>query len=179
MSKPKLIILNGFAGSGKSTVARKYIAEHPLALLVEGDELIVNLGQWMQHEAEARDAIFGLTKVLIQTHLASGRDVVLPYLVTKHSHIHAFEEIAKQCSADYFNFLLFNEKDVAIARLMERGTWGEAGLDPLTEQDMPTVVNLYDRMEAQLEHQHNVVIIHQLGRDLEQTYTEIVKHLEV
>ena len=44
METTKVILLNGFAGAGKTTLARKYIDSHPLSIVIEGDELIVNIG---------------------------------------------------------------------------------------------------------------------------------------
>lgn len=174
MSKSNLIVLNGFAGSGKSSIAKRYIKDHPLALVIEGDELIVNMGHWVDHEPEARRIIFELTKSLASTHLAQGYDVVLPYLVTSASHITKFEQLAQEADARFYNFLLFNEKESAIHKLMERGTWGEAGLDPLGDKDMPVISDLYDRMEKQLESQKSVIVVHQAGLTEEDSY-KIIK----
>lgn len=177
MREARLIVLNGFAGSGKSTIGRRYIKENPLALLVEGDELIVNVGQWLENEPKARDLVLELTKSLASTHLSKGYDVVIPYLVTKASHIDVFREIAANHNADFFNFLLFNEKDTAIERLLERGTWGEAGLDPLSDKDMPEIINLYDQMEVQLEAQKDAIKIAQKNRSIDDTYAAILEHI--
>jgi predicted kinase len=177
MGRQKLIILNGFAGSGKSTIGKRYIADNPLALLIEGDELIVNMGQWLEHEPKARENVFELAKSLLSTHLSRGYDVIIPYLVTSASHIDAFRQIATECGASSFNFLLFNERDVAVARLLERGTWGEAGLDPLGEKDMPEIISLYDQMEAQLEAQKDVIIIRQQSRSIDDTYAAILESI--
>jgi predicted kinase len=176
--QPKLILLNGFAGSGKSTIARQYITDHPLALAVEGDELIVNMGQWLANEDEARALTYELIQTMVHTHLSAGHDVVLPYLVVDHTHVAAFQAIAKKCSADFYSFLLHNEKKTAIAKLLERGSWGEAGTDPLSEKDMPVIHQIYDQMEAQLEHQKDSIVIPQQGSSIDQTYETLLKHLE-
>lgn len=176
MQKPKLILLNGFAGAGKSTIGKRYITDHPLALVIEGDELIVNLGNWLEREGEARELVYEMIKNLIVIHLSKGHDVVLPYLVTDSRHIKEFESMAADTNATFYNFLLFNEKEVAIKRLLERGTWGEAGTDPLSEKDMPEIERLYDVMEQQLEHQGAVIIIDQTGLSIDGTYAQIMRH---
>jgi len=81
MNSPKIILINGFAGSGKTTIARMYTDNHPLAMLIEGDELIVNIGGWLDNEPQARDLVFELSKKMLDTALSFGYDVVLPYLV--------------------------------------------------------------------------------------------------
>ena len=174
---PNFIILNGFAGSGKSSLGKKYIEEHPLGLLIEGDQIIVNMGDWLEHEAEARQNVFELTKSMASTILSRGYDVVVPYLVVDNSHISAFEQIATEHSARFFNFLLFNDQEEAVARLMERGTWGEAGLDPLSEKDLPEINELYSQMEAALEHQPGIIKIDQSGKTIDDSYAEILEHI--
>lgn len=177
MTKPNFILLNGFAGAGKSTIARRYIADHPLALVIEGDELIVNLGSWLAREGEARELVYEMIKSLLAIHLSKGHDVVLPYLVTDNCHIKEFESIASTTNATFYNFLLFNEKEVAVQRLLERGTWGEAGTDPLNEKDMPEIERLYDAMEQQLEHQDRVIVVDQSGLSIDETYGQIVRNI--
>lgn len=177
MHTPRLILLNGFVGAGKSTIAKKFINDNPLALLIEGDELIVNIGDWLANEPEARNMVYELTKAMVRTHLATGHDVVLPYLVTEQAHVQAFEKLATECTASFYNFLLHNDKETAIANLFRRGTWGEAGQEPLSEKDLPIAHELYTRMEQALEHQSNSILIMQSGRDEQSTYDEIKKHL--
>jgi predicted kinase len=173
MAQPNFILLNGFAGAGKSTIARRYIADHPLALVIEGDELIVNLGSWLEREGEARELVYEMIKSLLTIHLSKGYDVVLPYLVADNRHIKEFESIAANANATFHNFLLFNEKEVAVQRLLERGTWGEAGTDLLSEKDIPEIEKLYDAMERQLEHQDRVVVIDQSSLSIDETYQAI------
>lgn len=175
MQKPKLILLNGFAGAGKSTIGKRYIADHPLSLVVEGDELIVNIGSWLAREGEARELVYDMIKALLAMHLSKGHDVVLPYLVVDHRHIKEFEAIAASNNAVFYNFLLFNDKAVAVQRLLGRGTWGEAGTDPLSDKDMPEIERLHDAMEQQLEHQDGVIVINQSGLSVDDTYSRITR----
>lgn len=177
MRKPRVILLNGFASSGKTTIGKEYINEHPLALLIEGDELIVNIGQWLPHESESRVLIFELTKAMIAAHLASGHDVIVPYLVLDASHIVAFEAIAKQAGADFYEYMLFNGRETAIERLMKRGEWGEPGQDPITEKDKPVIEALYDTMESQLEHRKDTLKIVMDGKSVQAVYDELKSYL--
>ncbi len=82
MTKPKLILINGFNASGKTTIARKYIADHSLAMAVDTDGLVDGIGDWANHREEVGHLSFKLTKAIIRTYLPSGHDVVLPYIVT-------------------------------------------------------------------------------------------------
>ena len=170
MAKPKLILLNGFAASGKTTLAKKYIDEHPLALLIEGDELVVSMGQWLAHNDQARALVYELTKSMIDVQLQSGHDVILPYLVLDSDHAAQFRSIADRHNADFYNIYLYSNRSVAIDRLRRRGTWGEAGADPVGDKDMPKINELYDAMEQALQRQADVKTIDPNGRPADQTY---------
>lgn len=178
MSKPKVILLNGFAGSGKTTIARMYVDNHPLAIVIEGDELIVNIGDWLDHEDEARDLVFALTKEMLRTALRLGHDVIVPYLVTNPEEVADLEQIAKSSDSQFFEIYLATHKDHAIQRLLSRGTWGEAGLPPLTKDDAPRITELYNHMEAALKSRPNQTHIQvQEGSPME-TYQELVGYIQ-
>ena len=73
----RLIHLNGPPGAGKTSLARRYLADHPLALVVDIDDLRMNLGQWAARE-ESRLLARELAIALVDCHLSAGHDVVVP-----------------------------------------------------------------------------------------------------
>jgi predicted kinase len=178
MTKAKLIVLNGFAASGKTTIAKKYIAEHSMSMALEADAIVDNIGDWANHQEEVRQLTFELTKAMLRAYLPSGHDVVLPYLVTNAEEVQEFESIAKACEADYYEFVLHNERAEAIARLLKRGKWGEETSPPLTEKDMPEIENLMDRMESALKKRPHAIIIQLKGHDANTTYSQLLQRIK-
>lgn len=168
-TRPKLILLNGPAGIGKTTLARKYLEKHPLALSIEGDDLIVMMGQWLTHEDAARKYVFELVKVMARTHLQTGHDVLLPYLVTDAAHAAVFETLAKESGAEFFELVLLTDKEDAVQRLLERGTWGEADAPPITAKDRPVIEELYDKLMRALEQRPHAVKIVSVAGDIQRT----------
>lgn len=177
MTKPKLIVLNGFAASGKTTIAKQYIAEHSMAMALEADMLVDNIGDWTNHREEVRQIAFKLTKVMIQTYLPSGHDVILPYIITDAKEVQELEQIAAECGAGYYEFVLHNERYEAIARLLKRGKWGEATSPPLSEKDMPEIESLMDRMETALRMRPDAIKIQLKDQDLDVVYRQLLRHL--
>lgn len=169
-TQPKLIILNGFAGVGKTTIAKRYFNDHPLTLSIEGDEIIVMLGQWLTNEEKAREYVFALTKSMISTHLGYGRTVLLPYLLTNAHHAEEFGNIAAKQNAHFYEIFLSVNKEDAIDRLMARGVWGEAGTPPLTEKDLPIINNLYNTMVEETAKRPQTISMHPFRNDIDRTY---------
>ena len=177
MTKPKLILLNGPAGIGKTTIAQRYIDDHPLALSIGGDDIIVMLGQWLKHEDRAREIVFGFTLDMARTHLRAGHDVVLPYLVAHAEHADAFRRLSQECEADYFEVLLTTDRAESVKRMFERGTWGERGTDPLTDSDRSEVERLYDVVHGSVGERPNVLIIQSVKGDIDGTYSQLIDHI--
>jgi predicted kinase len=175
MTKPKLILLNGFNASGKTTIAKKYIADHSLAMAIEADSLVDNVGDWVNHRDEVQKLSFELTKAMVRAYLPSGHDVVLPYIVTDIREVEQFELIARDCDADYYEVILDNERADAIARLLERGRWGGATSPLITEKDLPVIEKDFVNMQAVVEKRPNTktILLKQDGPDV--TYRHLLE----
>lgn len=173
----KLILLDGFAGIGKTTLAHKYIAVHPLTMAIEGDEIMNMIGKWREHEPEARVIKLKHVTALIDSHLQTGNDVILPYLVTDASHIAQFEKMAQGHGATFYEIYLSTNKDDATKRLLDRGRWGEAGSKILTEDDIPNIESLYELMESELQKRPSAVHVESKDGESEKTYFALLKIL--
>ncbi len=89
--RPRLILLNGLPGVGKSTLAREYVAARPGTLNLDIDVLRTLLGGPWQETAELGRS---LALQIITAHLDSGHDVVVPQLVANPTQLARFEEAA-------------------------------------------------------------------------------------
>lgn len=81
---PRLIHLNGPSRVGKSTLARRYVDEHPGSLALDLDVLVGLIGGWRDDFSGALTMAREHGRTLARRHLRAGRDVVLPQLVTVH-----------------------------------------------------------------------------------------------
>jgi predicted kinase len=175
MKKPKLIILYGFASSGKTTLAKKYIDEHPLAIALEGDPIVSMMGQWRKYETEARELVFEHTKSIIKNHTKAGYDVLLPYLLANPTHAEIFEQLACKNDLSFYEIYLDIKKEEAIERLLERGVWGEEDSPKLTIDDVEEITNLYTTMEKTMSTRNNVTSITCKKGAIKETYQNLLE----
>jgi predicted kinase len=104
----RLIHLNGPPGIGKSTLARRYVADHPGVLNCDIDVLRTLIGGWESDFGGAGTLIRPAALALIETYLANGHDVVLPQMLIDPS------ELAR-CHAALERLLLERPNAVVIA----------------------------------------------------------------
>lgn len=177
MNMTTVILLNGFAAAGKSTIARKYINDNPLSLVIEGDELIINIGRWLEHEDEARSAVFTVVKAMVRTYLQTGHSVILPYFIADDRDVNEIAAIASECGADFNEFVLRSDQPEAIRNLKLRGTWGKAGLPLITTMDASAIEALYRRIVTELESRPQAKIVTMQENNPQGTYNQLVSLL--
>lgn len=103
---PRLIHLNGPSRVGKSTLARRYVDEHPGTLALDLDILAGLIGGWRQNFSAALGIARAHGRALATRHLCEGYDVVLPQLVTSYDRGPGFEEAARETGATYIEVAL-------------------------------------------------------------------------
>lgn len=168
----KLIMLNGAAAVGKTTIANRYAADHPLTLNFAGDVLIEMISDWRASETEARRSVFSMTLAAVEAYLKTEHDVIVQYLLVDPDHAEVFAQVAEQTSAAFYEIYLEVDKETAVRRLLQRGKWGEPHSPDLTDADIPEIEDLYDCMvEATAQRPHTISIPVREG-DIEGTYQQ-------
>ena len=118
MALPRLIHLNGPPGIGKSTIARRYAADHPGVLNLDVDRLRSFIGG--VGFLEAGEIVRPLGAALMTTHLEGGRDVVYPQLASDPAEVAGVERATRDGGGEYVGIVLTAEPDVVVRRFQDR-----------------------------------------------------------
>lgn len=122
----RLLHLNGPPGVGKSTVARSYAANNPMALALDADVIVSMIGGWRNDFWDTLPVARGLAAAMAREHLGNGFDVVLPQLVTAEEEIAPFLEAAADARATYTEVVLLADLPETLMRFSERSPAGDA-----------------------------------------------------
>jgi predicted kinase len=118
--EPKLILLNGNPGMGKTTLAQRYVDEHPMALNLDIDNIWIMMGQWQQSRPQSDILKRKYAHAIAAMHLAEGYDVIVPNLIESVDQYEAFAQIAGANNAVLKEVVLLSTEDDAIERCKTR-----------------------------------------------------------
>ncbi|NGN91686.1 ATP-binding protein [Nocardioides sp. KC13] len=122
----RLILINGMPGVGKSTLARRFAADHPGTLVCDIDLLRTYISGWRDDFIGAGARIRPAALGLIRGYLSEAGDVVLPQLFARVSELERFEQAARDAGAEFVEVMLEAVEDDALLRFHGR----DDGSDP-------------------------------------------------
>lgn len=117
----RLIHLNGPPGIGKSTLARRYVADHPGVLNCDIDVLRTLIGGWEDDFAGAGALIRPSALAMISAYLAAGNDAVLPQMLFSPEELVRFSRCATDVGAEYVERFVMDSADSSVVRFGRRG----------------------------------------------------------
>jgi predicted kinase len=115
-----LIHLNGAPGVGKSTIAGRYLVDHPGVLNCDVDRLRCLIGGWADDFSAVGAVVRPLALAMIGAHLAGGRDVLLPQMLADEAERARFRAVAVESGHRYVHILLQSRPGEARARFYGR-----------------------------------------------------------
>lgn len=181
--KPKLIILNGSLGIGKSTLAKRYGEEHPLTLVLDIDNVWAMLSHWRQEKELSAPLSKRMAIEMARTNLQAGHDVIIPQILQTTELADSFKKLAKDCNANYFEVLLNVSKEEAIRRFIKRGKeqgsptgFRPGGIIDTSGRELK-LAKMYDNMTEVVNSRPHVIKIEPVLGDIDGTYQDLIKKI--
>jgi predicted kinase len=173
-----LILLNGPPACGKSTLAQRYVDEHPLALNLDVDRVRRLLGRWRDERHAAGLLAREVALAAARTHLASEHDVVVPQLLGRLTFIEQLERLAGEVGATFHEIVLLDSPANVLRRHAERG---RAMADPPRAETRGSGVEdlsvMYDRLKAVIAARPGARIVHVGEGEVGLTYQAVLRNL--
>jgi len=180
----RLIHLNGPPGIGKSTLARRYVAEHPGVLNCDVDVLRTLIGGWQSDFGRAGALIRPAALAMVEAYLRNGHDVVLPQMLVDPAELARFERAAGNAGAQYVERVLMDPHGASVARFHRRGRlepeepWHEHVRSVVAAEGGDEVLAAYDvALERLLTERSDAVMVDSREGEIEATYRSLLETL--
>jgi|1186.fasta_scaffold781994_1 predicted kinase len=180
----RLMLINGAPSSGKSTLARLYVKDHPLALALDVDTVRSMLGGWLERPEQAGVAARCLALAMARVHLSSGWDVVVPQYLGRLEFILELEALADQVRAEFVEIALVSDPDDAVARFTRRMEQPEndehRGAAALQERSggLAALGEMYERLLQVIEARPSTRSVMTVDGAIELTYRRMLDHID-
>lgn len=180
---PRLVVLNGPPGCGKSTLAQMYVDDHPLSLNLDVDRVRSMIGRWRDNAHTAGLLARCVCLAAARAHLSGGYDVVIPQFLGRPEFLEQLERLADEDGAEFHEIVLLDDKEIALRRFAERG---RAAADPahVEAQEMlerqgglEELSAMYDRLMSLIASRPSARIVRTSSGAIDQAYRDFSRSL--
>lgn len=173
------MIVNGPPGCGKSTLARMYADEHPLALNLDIDRVRSLIGGWRDDPHAAGLLARAIALAAARAHLAAGHDVVIPQFLGRLAFLEQAEQVAEQAGASFHEIVLLDTKENAVRRYTERtGAEADPDQEMIHQRVGPAELSaMYDRLMAVITARPAAKVVPTSSGQADRAYRDFLRSL--
>lgn len=180
----RLIHLNGPPGIGKSTLAHRYVDQHPGVLNLDIDQLRALVGGWRERFTETGEIVRPAALSMAATHLRGGRDVVMPQYLGRLSELERFETVAYGSGAAFYEIVLMDGRQRSVERFNRRGENSELPwhrqVQEIVERSggQELLARMHDQLAVVLAARPDAIVLASVAGAIHQTYEALTAVLD-
>lgn len=177
---PRLVLLNGPPGIGKSTLAQRYAADHALTLVVDIDAVRTSMGQWETHD-ESMLLARRVAVAMAEAQLREGHDVIIPQLNGRVENLEMLAAAAAATGSALYEVLLLSADDPLERLAARRAELAASGVphplqsDPLDPDALAATV---DALRAVAAARPDTKVIYTVAGAIDDAYRSLCAALE-
>ena len=119
---PRLVLINGAPGAGKSTLTQALAHEHRMTLPVDVDAIKHSLGRWEEDPLTSGVHARLLCLAIARAHLSAGYDVVVAQYLARPDFIEDLATLTERHGARFFEVVLDIDEPTLADRLLRRAS---------------------------------------------------------
>ena len=180
---PRLILLNGAPGVGKSTLARRWAEDHPPTLNLDIDQVRDLIGGWRADPAQGGLLAREIALTAARTHLLAGHDVIVPQFLGRLPFIEQLDRLTAEVRAEFHEIVLLDSRENTLRRFTERsaGSTDPAHVDAREllnrSGGLPELAAMYDRLLAVLAARPAVRVVPSGAGGVDEAYRDLLAAL--
>ena len=180
-----LILLNGPPAGGKSTIAQQFVDSRPLTLNLDVDVIRGLLGNWLAAPIDAGVAARALALAMAETHLNSGRDVIVPQFLGRVDFLEELAKVAQGAGAEFLEVVLMIDRASALEAFAERRgvpstqTHRDAAALVDRSNDADPIGAMYDALVRLVEQRPATMQVGVVRGDIARTFERFIEALGI
>jgi predicted kinase len=181
---PRLILVNGIPGSGKSALGRRYLDDHQLALALDIDVVRSMLGDSLGEPVKSGLAARDLAYAMASVHLRAGHDVFVSQFLGRLEFVEVLDGLAAAIGVPFVEVALVTAVNEAAGRLRQRSgdsdrpEHRDAAILLDTAGGPDALFEFHSRLQDVVRSRPNTHRVSVVDGDLEQTYQALLRVLE-